>query len=150
MAADWLKIKNEYVNGGISYRALAEKYGLSFSTLEKRARAENWTEAKEKHREKIEQKARQEAQRKIGKALADEAAAKSRIRGKLIKMAEKWIDQQDEDMADTTDYRRIVQSCVDMGVFDEEIAKTGDNREEDALSKSLKELAEAMNNACQQ
>ena len=41
---DWKKIKKEYIAGGISYRKLAEKHGVSFNTLEKVARREGWCE----------------------------------------------------------------------------------------------------------
>ena len=41
---DWRKIKKEYIAGGISYRKLAEKHGVSFNTLEKVARREGWCE----------------------------------------------------------------------------------------------------------
>lgn len=41
---DWKRIKAEYIAGGTSYRKLAEKYGVSFSTLRKVAAKEQWTE----------------------------------------------------------------------------------------------------------
>lgn len=41
---DWKKIKKEYIAGGISYRKLAEKYGVSRTTLERKAKAEGWPE----------------------------------------------------------------------------------------------------------
>ena len=46
MAADWLKIKSEYVSGNVSYRELSEKYGVSQSVIRKRAAAEKWTGTK--------------------------------------------------------------------------------------------------------
>jgi transposase-like protein len=45
---DWNKIKAEYIAGGTSYRKLAEKYGVSFSTLRKVAAKEKWTELRDK------------------------------------------------------------------------------------------------------
>ena len=42
--ADWKKIKAEYIAGGTSYRKLAEKYGVSRTTLERRAKEEKWTD----------------------------------------------------------------------------------------------------------
>lgn len=41
---DWNKIKAEYIAGGTSYRKLAEKYGVSFSTLRGIAEREKWTD----------------------------------------------------------------------------------------------------------
>lgn len=43
---DWRKIKKEYVSGGTSYRKLAKKYNVSFSTLRGIAEREKWTELK--------------------------------------------------------------------------------------------------------
>lgn len=41
---DWKRIKAEYIAGGTSYRKLAEKYNVSFSTLRKVAAKEHWSE----------------------------------------------------------------------------------------------------------
>lgn len=54
---DWRKIKKEYIAGGISYRKLAEKHGVSFSTLEKTARREGWRDLKRQAEEKTATKA---------------------------------------------------------------------------------------------
>ncbi len=54
---DWKKIKKEYIAGDISYRKLAEKHGVSFSTLEKTARREGWRELKRQADEKSAAKA---------------------------------------------------------------------------------------------
>ena len=42
--ADYSKIKAEYIAGGTSYRKLAKKYEVSFSTLRKVAAKEKWTD----------------------------------------------------------------------------------------------------------
>ena len=43
---DWKDIKAEYIAGGTSYRKLAKKYGVSFSTLRGIAEREKWTDLK--------------------------------------------------------------------------------------------------------
>ena len=45
-AIDWDAIRAEYVAGGVSQRALAEKCGVSYSALNRRAAAEQWTRAR--------------------------------------------------------------------------------------------------------
>jgi type I restriction-modification system DNA methylase subunit len=40
--ADWKKIKKEYIAGGVSYKYLSDKYGVSHSTLKKVAAREHW------------------------------------------------------------------------------------------------------------
>ena len=44
---DWNKIKAEYIAGGTSYRKLAAKYSVSFSTLRNIAIREKWTDLRE-------------------------------------------------------------------------------------------------------
>lgn len=46
--ADWAKIKAEYIRDeSTSYRKLCQKYGVSMSTLRKRAKSENWVSMRE-------------------------------------------------------------------------------------------------------
>ena len=59
MAVDWLKIRNDYINGGGSYRKLAEKYGVPLRTIALRGKEENWTELKEKQQNKVATKLQQ-------------------------------------------------------------------------------------------
>lgn len=46
--ADWAKIRAEYIRGGISYRDLAKKHGVTFARLQQVAKAENWVELRKK------------------------------------------------------------------------------------------------------
>jgi len=79
---DWAKIKAEYVANRTSYRKLAEKYGVSFSTLKERARREKWTEDAKATQEKVRTKQTQKLAEKKASILekeldpALEAAAK--------------------------------------------------------------------------
>lgn len=50
----WGKIKAEWLKGGITQKALAEKYGVNLKTLQNRASNEGWKNAKGKIREKTE------------------------------------------------------------------------------------------------
>lgn len=68
--AKWKKIRAEYIRGGTSYRKLAEKYGVPFSTLRDRAIAEKWTDLREQRRNKsvtktVEKIASQEADKAV-------------------------------------------------------------------------------------
>lgn len=45
---NWARIKAEYLKGGVTYRQLAEKYGVPNDTLEKRAKRESWSEGRRK------------------------------------------------------------------------------------------------------
>lgn len=50
---NWNAIKAEYAKGGISYRDLAEKHGVSFPTLRDRAKRESWTAVTLQIRDKV-------------------------------------------------------------------------------------------------
>lgn len=52
-ATDWKNAKTEYIAGGVSYRALAEKYGVSQDSLRKRASREGWGKEKKKTQRRV-------------------------------------------------------------------------------------------------
>lgn len=137
MAVDWLAIKNDYINGGGSYRELSEKYNVPQSTIRKRAATEKWSDAKTDNRNKIGTKTEQKTQEKISDALSDEAALKVRLRVGLLERAAKWLEQH-EEIDDTSDFRRMVQSCLDLGVMD---TQNGDEVEDDGLMDALGKIA---------
>lgn len=56
---DWIAIKNEYINTGISQRKLAKKYDISESTLMQKAMREKWKDEKNEQRSKIEAETKQ-------------------------------------------------------------------------------------------
>lgn len=43
---DWAAIRNEYINGGITYRQLAAKYNVPLRTLADHAKADGWVALK--------------------------------------------------------------------------------------------------------
>lgn len=51
---DWNAIKAEYIAGGTSYRKLAEKYKVSKTTLERKAKAEKWIELRGQTEDMVE------------------------------------------------------------------------------------------------
>lgn len=64
---DWKKIKAEYIRGS-SYKKLAEKYSVSFSTIQKVGSREKWTDLRKKTSQKMDENladavARKEARR---------------------------------------------------------------------------------------
>lgn len=52
---DWKKIKAEYIRG-VSYRRLADKYGVSFSTIQKVGAKEKWTDLRKLSSRKADEK----------------------------------------------------------------------------------------------
>ena len=84
----WRKIKAEYIAGGISQRAIAEKYNVPFGTLQKRARLEKWNNK----RKKAEEKAVEKVTQKTVEEVADNAVTLQRIKAKLLRKVEGMID----------------------------------------------------------
>ena len=84
----WRKIKAEYIAGGISQRALAEKYGVPWGTLRRRANLEGWN-AKRKSAEK---KAEQKVEQKTAESVADNAVTLERIKAKLLVKLEGMVE----------------------------------------------------------
>lgn len=90
---DWVKIKSEYLGGGVSLRQLAEKYKISKSQIFKMSSKEGWT----KQRDKIVTRAGAEAERKIASAIIENADIAERIRGKLLNRLEAEVDRLPEE-----------------------------------------------------
>ena len=53
--ADWKRIKKEYIAGGVSYRELSEKHGVSHSTMKKVAAREHWMDLRNQAGAKTDQ-----------------------------------------------------------------------------------------------
>lgn len=71
---NWTKIRNEYTNGHISQRKLAEKHNIPYSTLRDVATKEKWFERRQEQREKIIAKTEQKTAEKIAERESDLAA----------------------------------------------------------------------------
>lgn len=96
MAVDWLKIKNDYINGGGSYRKLAEKYGVSFGTLRSRAEKEKWPALKEKQLHKISIKTAQKSAEKIAEKEANRIVRLLELSDELTDRIEQAILELDQ------------------------------------------------------
>ena len=82
---DWQAIKTEYIAGGTSYRMLAEKYGVSFSTLRKIAAKEQWTQL------------RNNAETKRDTVLAKKIGEKNaKVDDKYFKLIDLLLDKAEE------------------------------------------------------
>ena len=110
MAADWLTIRNDYINGGGSYAELAEKYNVSPSTIEKIGCKEGWKKAKKEQCKKIAEKTQEKTVEKIADTESEIAAIHSRLRLKFMQQIETRLEQ----VEDGIEFRRLVQSYKDM------------------------------------
>lgn len=81
MATQWWRIRDAYLQKGMTYKELAEKYHLSERTIRTRASKEGWR----KERDKIESEARQETHARAVRGRVEELE-------KLIEANELVID----------------------------------------------------------
>ena len=110
----WRKIKGEYIAGGISQRALAEKYGVSLPTLARRAKKEKWT-AKRKD---ADMKAVEKVSEKKAEIVADNAVLleqiKTGIRQKLAQMVQAYPDASAAEVKHRTKNTEIIYRMKDI------------------------------------
>lgn len=88
---NWEEIRNEYLRGGVSYRDLAAKWGVSLRTLADRAKAEKWVELREQVRNKTVAKTVEA----IAKQNAQVDTRINRLANRLIDKLEKAVEELD-------------------------------------------------------
>ncbi len=130
---DWKRIKAEYIAGGTSYRKLAEKYGVSFSTLRKVAAKEQWTE--------LRNKAGAKRDIKLIDAVSDKEADKA---AKIIEVADKLLEKISEvidKVHDTKGIKNISSALKDIKEI-KGIKSDADMREQEARIEKLRREAD--------
>ena len=103
---DWKRIKAEYIAGGTSYRKLCEKYGVSRTTLQRKAKDEKWLTLRSQAEAKTETK--------IIEAVSDDAAEKA---VDIIDVADKLlmkIEQVAEMYEDPDSLKKITSALKDL------------------------------------
>lgn len=102
---DWNEIRKEYIKGGISYRALAAKYGVPLGTLADRAKAENWVELRRQCQDKT-----------ITKTVDTVSKQNAKVYDRINKLAERLIDKL-EKAVDELDVKTVtMKSTMKTGV----------------------------------
>ena len=86
---NWEKIKIEYITTDISYRKLAEKYGVSPSSVAKRMKNEKWTE-----------KRKQTKRKSVAKAIAKVEERESDKMVRLLETSEEALEKVVEALKD--------------------------------------------------
>ena len=141
MVADWNKIRNDYINGGGSYAELAEKYNVSESTMQKVGCKEGWKKAKKEQGKKIAEKLQEKTAEKIAEKIADAeseiAAIRSRLRLTIMQQIESRISLEETD---GMEFRRLVQSFIDMYEIAEGASAAGQIEAHNALIDAIRGL----------
>ena len=99
---DWTKVKLDYISTTIGYRDLAKKHGCSFSTLQRKAKAENWPLLRRRTEEDAERAL-------IGMATDSKISRAERIEY----IADKLLDKIELTL-DGIDGRKTGKACKDL------------------------------------
>ena len=105
MAVDWLAIRNDYINGGGSYRKLAEKYGVNKDTIAKKAKSEGWINKKDIQTDKIQTEIIQKTAEAIAQSEVDRVTRLLAISDTLLTKIEQAVGEL--DIAQVTNKRKV-------------------------------------------
>ena len=134
--SDWTRIKTEYISGGKSLRELSEKYGVSFSTIQKKSMEEKWGNLRKKSRRKEEEKIIDSVSSKNAKKAVDLFDIADLLADKVREIAETVSDPDSikkltSAIKDIRDIKGI-KSDADMREQEARIAKLRKEAEDDA------------------
>lgn len=108
--ANWTKIRNEYINGYMSYADLAKKHKVGFSVVKTRAAKEKWYEMRKKQRAEIIQNVDKKTAEKIADRESDRLVRMQAVTDKLIDKIEALTEQLDLCLArDKRIYYQVVK-----------------------------------------
>lgn len=114
---DWERIRRDYAASSISLRALAEKEGISLSTLQKRSRREGW------------QQLRKQQQLELGSARLEQVA------DKLLGSISRALDQGEN--LEARDFKALSSAVKELGEIKEQLCSAGIKGGREALEVRL-------------
>ncbi len=130
---DWKRIKAEYIAGGVSLRRLSEKYGVSFSTIQKKSMEEKWSILRKKRGRKAEEK--------IIEAVVSKEVEKAT---NIADVADKLLDKITEVLGGVTttqDIRHLTSALKDIREI-KGVKSEADMREQEARIAKLQREAQ--------
>ena len=136
---DWKSIKTEYITDTTtSYRKLAEKHGVAYMTIVKKAGAEGWVQLRKEHANNV-----------VAKALDKNARENARRLARMQRSADK-MSGVIEHIFDDTDqfYRHIVTEGTGFGESKTEcrVMQKVDTRSIKDLTSAMKDLTLVLRN----
>lgn len=136
---DWKRIKAEYIAGAKSLRELAEKYGVSPSTLRKVAAKEQWSELRNKTRTKMDEK--------ISDSISEKEAEKTvNINNVADKLLDKIAELMDAIPLSTRSMKELTSALKDLKDI-KGYKSDADMREQEARIAKLQKEAQEEDNS---
>lgn len=93
---NWKKIRNEYINGYISCRELAEKYNVNKKTVSQKCKEEGWCKKRAERRKKVVEKADEKIVEKLAEREAERLLRISDIADRLLEKIDIATGQLDK------------------------------------------------------
>ena len=135
---DWTAARDEYIQGGVTYRQLAAKYNVPLRTLGKRAKAEDWVGL----RQQVIDKSATLAADAAAQAKADMA---TRIYDSAGLMLDKVLDALQDDIT-PKEIRALTAAVKDIREI-VGIKSDGDQAEQEARIAALRSKADRDDNS---
>ena len=134
---DWNTIKAEYIAGGTSYRKLAEKYKVSFTTLQGVAKREQWVELRRQAQDKSDTK----IVNSIAKDIANNSVKINNVADKLLEKISSMIEEHEEILYNSQSLKHITSALKDIKDI-KGLKSDIDLREQEARINKLRKDAE--------
>ncbi|MCQ2300023.1 MAG: hypothetical protein MJZ81_07870 [Bacteroidales bacterium] len=99
MAADWESIRLDYIQRGMTFRELEQKWGVRSSTIRSKASRDNWKKA----REKVATKVQQIETKKLATQKVKRIQRIGGMMDRYMDFLEKWLDTRDPETAEAQD-----------------------------------------------
>ena len=132
--ADWQKIKTEYItNPDTSYRELAQKYGVHYTNIAKRAKKEDWQQLRKQQANATQTKMIQAVERRK----VDRAAKLMDVSDLLLQKIESLVEELDVMDASPKDIRSLSAAIKDIKEI-QMIRSDADIREQEARIEKLR------------
>lgn len=96
-AIDWVQIKAEYVSGSMSAAKLAEKHGISLSSVSKKCAAERWQELRKQSQNETADRIAEKMQDDKVKKTVKEIDRVVAVASKLISKLNRAVNELDKD-----------------------------------------------------
>ena len=129
----WKRIKAEYIAGGISLQKLAEKYDVSFSTIQKKSMEEKWGNLRKINRRKVEEKIIDSVSSKEAKKAVDLFDIADLLADKVREIA--------ETVSDPDSIKKLTSAIKDIREI-KGVKSDADMREQEARIAKLRKEAE--------
>ena len=94
MKVNWDDIRNEYITTNISFRGLADKYGISKDTIWKKAKKEKWSDKRRQKIDKSTTKTIEKTSDKAAERAANLMKATDMVLNAILKDIEKIEDTE--------------------------------------------------------